>query len=69
MKLVVADDRESLANVTSHAEVWIETILQSWLHLNRSVTSHAEVWIETKMTGVCLVESESPPTRRCGLKR
>ena len=35
-------------DVTSHAEVWIETC-RIVLNINKkNVTSHAEVWIETR---------------------
>ena len=33
--------------VTSHVEVWIETIQRHSLGGNQYVTSHVEVWIET----------------------
>ena len=36
-----------MINVTSLAEVWIETTYKSDLERPRSVTSLAEVWIET----------------------
>ena len=34
-------------NVTSHVEVWIETVLPEDIGKTNIVTSHVEVWIET----------------------
>ena len=35
------------AEVTSHVEVWIETVLSVTVLMSTVVTSHVEVWIET----------------------
>ena len=56
------------ADVTSLAEVWIETKQASSRACKATVTSLAEVWIETK--NYCILERIylSLPLRKCGLK-
>ena len=47
LKLAVAGIQQQHAQVTSHVEVWIETMAAKSLFVIFSVTSHVEVWIET----------------------
>ena len=55
--------------VTSHVEVWIETVIVTVTNQRLLVTSHVEVWIETTPQRQNEEQRRSPPTWRCGLKR
>ncbi len=59
---------QTLASVTSYAEVWIEISHYIISHPAEIVTSYAEVWIEIASNAFNGIRSMSPPTRRCGLK-
>ena len=54
--------------VTSLAEVWIETLDEVFGYQEAWVTSLAEVWIETPDGRLQRPELLSLPLRKCGLK-
>ena len=56
--------------VASFAEAWIENHSSCYLRHRGIVASFAEAWIENKFTlSILKSDSQSPPSRRRGLKK
>ena len=60
---------QDFVDVTSLAEVWIETTAFCSFNNHITVTSLAEVWIETDEELLLLLKMKSLPLRKCGLKQ
>ena len=68
IEMMIVELKKDTTTVTPYAGVWIEICQTEGISAEPTVTPYAGVWIEILEKEIVITESESLPTRECGLK-